>query len=496
MNEPQTYRAYALSALLLAACGDTAAAPTDAGAPGVDAAAMMGDAGFDPTQTYPGEGEACEFTMFCPDQQICVDGRCERHERFTAEDLDVGVPVQIPDEQLRTSRFFTEAPFGLDGLSQGPNGNTVPGPDGPALLVWSYDLDRCQLAVVGAGPTRYVSVEGMTCTSAGLSPDGHVVIGGVRVRDGVMSYQASGLALFDPSGALIADIDYPPELRNAVGQALGQPEDDEWAPESFLHNPTSFLWDGDRFLFSASAGVPGREGRPMSSAGDIPQFPTHVFYGELTLDGTVVLVRVDDRPVQQGSYGWLVRDEAGVHSIIKNITYHDRFTPTDTRTELLSWATGERELLVDGMGGLGEAGRYGQNEENSWSLSVSSFPDSCTSSLFIDGVLDQTMGLNRSTCAVPVTVSGLGGNDRLGPVYPGNASFGWIHSQNVIAGREPTTYDTVLMRPGEEEWARLSGASVWGQFLSRFGLTFEIFALEGTTAPWVVFEGTLSRRDR
>lgn len=66
-----------LAALVLCGCGSPPDMLSDAGPIDTDA----GD-GFDPSVTYPGEGDECEFSLFCRDNQICVDGACARHERF------------------------------------------------------------------------------------------------------------------------------------------------------------------------------------------------------------------------------------------------------------------------------------------------------------------------------------------------------------------------------------------------------------------------------
>jgi len=292
---------------------------------------------------------------------------------------------------------------------------------------------------------------------------------------------------------LVADIDYPAELRDAVASALGQPAGDEWTPESFLHQPTSFLWHEGRFLFSAGAGVPGREGRPMSAAGDVPSYPTHTFYGELGLDGAVSLIEVGGSPVQEGSYGWLVGDEEGVHSILKTIVYR-RWEENDTRTDLLSWSTGTREVLTDGVDGLGEAGRYGQLSENQWFLSISNFPDRCTSTLFASDEPPEVMEV-RARCGSPSPVSSYGGSDQFGPVLTGNSAFGWLHIRNRAIDYDAGLFETHLLRPGLGEWGVLEGHSIWGQTLSRYGLTVEIYALERISTPWVVFEAPLTRSE-
>ncbi len=79
---------------MLAACGGGTnsrdAGPSGDGSPATDGM-TMGDGGgaFDPSVIYPGEGDACEFSIRCGDQQLCVDDACIRHERLDPADVSV-----------------------------------------------------------------------------------------------------------------------------------------------------------------------------------------------------------------------------------------------------------------------------------------------------------------------------------------------------------------------------------------------------------------------
>lgn len=231
-------------------CGGPSSAPTtDAGAPPSDASSD----GFDPSRTYPGEGEPCEFSLFCSEFQICVDGQCARHERVEPDDLVLGDAVRIPHETLRTSTLYTEATVDWDGRTGlDLYGQMFPGVANPTLAFFE-DRVPCQVAIYGDGPVRVVHVPDLRCATLGMSPEGYVLLGGMSTEP---TDRYGKWAPVAPDGRVIAKGGLPRVVKTRAEADVGN-------PDIGLYSITSILWHEDRFLFSAAASTtPPGYGKP------------------------------------------------------------------------------------------------------------------------------------------------------------------------------------------------------------------------------------------
>lgn len=485
-----------LLALSVVGCGEPTMTPSDGSVPGTD-----GGAGFDPSMTYPGEGDSCEFSLFCGESQVCVDFECQRHERFTSEDLVVGEPLRIPHEMLRMSSLYTEAPFDWDGghTPYGLLGATVPMPDGPTLLTWFYSYDGiCQVAILGSGRPRVVAVEGLSCTAATLAPSGHLALGGVdTVADS--DPPTTRFVVLDQDGAIVADGSYGDDLRATVESGFAE-------PGAVLWTPTSFLWDGDRFLFSASTSLPPSVDEAVGEIEGVPTFPTHTFFGELFLDGMTEAHEVAGAAVHRGSYGWLVRDGSGVHSIMA--VYDEASAPSaprGARVDVMALETGDREAVAEGASGIAGIGRYSQPGVEQWFLSVFPFPDYCSATLYsglhVEGSTDLSTPLCSSGPAAGVYAPlGYGSSEIFGPVQSGHPTLGWIDmALEPSATPGDDSYTVQFRAVGAEPWAPTvlpNEPDFSHQVVSRYRKTLEIFGAHQfpVQSQLLVWEARLSRR--
>lgn len=459
------------------ACGGQPSDPmTDAGplsdaAAPPDAAADSGVA-FDPNMTYPGEGEPCEFSLFCSELQICVDGECARHERFEEGDLVLGTPTRIPHELLRTSTLYTEATLDWDASPSGGAlyGGILPGRSGPILAFFRYQDRECQAALYGEGPPRMVYVPGLRCATVGINPEGYVMLGGTGVAP---DYQKKW-ALIGPDDELVAEGGYPASFQSLVHEAT----DD---PEITLFSITSIVWHEGRFLFSVSAGKVTGDPRDYLIIGG-PKYPSHSFFAELDLNGAVELASADGSSVHEGSFGWLVRDEGGVRSILT--VFDDPASPTDMRIDVLSWGTGERATVARGVAGpLAGTSRYFQPDARHWALSTFHLNSYCSRELFLG---TERVGVMWSgpedDCYEPPVIrlaheNHLGSSAPYGPVYTGNSALEWLAYDYLGDEAAPTFYTTEgreLLNLTESDPPIRALESM--QAISRFGRTVEIFA--------------------
>lgn len=442
----------------------------DAGVP-ADAAPLT-DAGddFDPSITYPGEGEPCEFSLFCAERQMCVDGECVRHERFEPDDLVLGEAVRIPHELFRTSSLYTEAARDWDTTGNGLElyGRMLPGLAGPTLAFFE-DFGDCQVAIYGEGPPRVVSVPELRCATVGVSPDGYILLGGMNA-DRLNRY--GKWALVGPDGELVTQGGYD-GFEARVREATDN-------PEVRLYSMTSILWHEDRFLFSASASPPSDVmGGTLALGG--PRHPTHTFFGSISIDGEVDLREVGDAVAHGGSFGWIVRDEDGLHSLLT--VFNSLLEPTDVRIDLLTWRTGERETLVHGVAGqVAGTSRYFQPHMDRWGLAALQVDSRCSQELF-EGT--EHVGSIWSTpeeyCSeLPVGVLAhqnvLGSSAASAAAFSGGAAMPWIAADYrnddrapvLLDGNSEEVVDLSEMGPAVEEFDSINA-------ISRFGRTFEVF---------------------
>ncbi|NOY91894.1 MAG: hypothetical protein GXP55_11915 [Deltaproteobacteria bacterium] len=365
-------------AVLLGACGGGGHTANDAG-PGPDAnmmdAMVMGDGSFDPNMTYPGEGDPCEFSILCGDQQLCVDDTCIRHERLDPAN------VQILDYRVLFSDADHPTPLGTDAehhwLSHNYHSYLFPGHDGPALVFFAHTPTSLEIAVYD-DHFRTMHVDGMWVTALGYSPDGLVIAGGADNVTG-----RPRLVMFDHEDQLIFD-ELTPESLDAEVQA------DPVAPPdtAMLGVPQSFLWNGDHFEVAFALGDatndPTYIGPNLVPSG--VQFlthrpPTHTILGELTIAGDVSLKALAGELLVPGARAWLVQDDRGVGVVLSQGLSTDRpYMPLlDITTKWHSVDGEESELIVADVGG---AAMYYQPSPRTWYYIYESIADGGTSDQF------------------------------------------------------------------------------------------------------------------
>lgn len=412
-----------------------------------------------------------------------------------ADDLELGDLVRVPHETLRSSWIYTDASFDWDDYTFTGDllGGMVPGPHGPALMFF-FMSRNCQVAIYGAGPPRIVFVDDMRCTTAGLSPEGYVLLGGVALE---LPEGQPRWVLVDPDGAVVTRGPYPAEITERVSAGM---EDPDYA----LFNITSIVWREDRFMFSASAGVVDGTSSALPGA---PSMPAHVFYGEVTLTGEMTLIPLNDADVQDGSCGWLVMDEAGVHSLLTVFDPAD--DPTTARLDLLGLNDGERTTIVGPEPEFHGMTRYFQPSPTSWTMHLYLFPDQCSATTYQGVIQGSTVpAADESRCEAPfwgISPTNYGSPGPYGPLYTHHSSHPWLSPiiRTRLAGEVserwgtlgaadmPDWYDGSESEPIVEEVVTAHGISRFGTSLEVFGTAWET----GSECPMLaVWEATLYRR--
>lgn len=469
--------------------------------PPADGGATDGDTdggGFDPDETYPGEGTACEFSLFCNERQICVDGECIRHERVSADELELGEFRNLYGEELQASPLYTEADFDWDGqnVSAGEVRSFIfPGPDGPETIFFPDYEEKCQVAVYGHR-LRIVSIADMFCNAAGLGPDGHLILGGLGRSQG-----RGRIVLFDATDAKLHDIDLTAILRDRLAREF------DFGEVGGL--PTSFTWDGDTFVVSASVGevtdptAPGNWGPTLTQP-----YSEQTVFARITLDGDVELLTIGDKRVHEGARGWLLRDESGIQAVM--FDYWDDFLDTRSgiaRTELLSLSDGSRSLL--GMSPSVD-GRFWQPFPDTWYYVATDHPELCDQTIFSPageelstvwsrGAMSMRCGFGESTRG-----HGNGAIGITGAVVSGHPGVFATSMEPVVASTEPeTTYDYELYFEGTDRVEPMRDPARFimcgtntHNVAARFGKTYEVFGgyyAEDTALTW--WETTLRRKE-
>lgn len=279
--------------LVLTACGggkstpmldDGGMSPTgDGGAPD----SSVSD--FDPSVSYPGEGDACRLSMECGDRQICVDDACVRHERIDPSEVRLG-----------EWRVSSEAAGRSIGLGSSSGGNQVavviPGRDHP-MVVSTRELEEgCRLTRIDRD-WRTLDLDGVECLSVESTEDGGVLVGGFRRSD-----EAPLLVRLSPE---LVEIDRV-ELDRALIVTAVTP-----GLEVRSGGVTSVLVDGSDVL--VAVGV-------FSS--NVREEHDETVVIRLAADGsqTVELARI------AGGRGWLVRDARGVSVVTTVWPWRDDFS--------------------------------------------------------------------------------------------------------------------------------------------------------------------------
>ncbi len=246
---------------------------------------------FDPSVTYPGEGDACRLSMECGDRQICVDDACVRHERIDPSEVRLGEWRLASEEASRALEL---------GVDPGRNDATVvlPGNRSPIVVSTTELENGCRLTRID-GEWKTVHLDGVECLSGESTDDGGLLVGGFRRSDGHpllvrLSPELREIERVDLDSELIASA-FTPALERRIGGVTG------------------VLVDGPDVL--VSVGIFSHDER-------IEHDETVVLRVAANGDQTVELERVP------GGRGWLVRDARGISVLTTEWQWSDESSPT------------------------------------------------------------------------------------------------------------------------------------------------------------------------
>lgn len=417
---------------------------------------------FDPSATYPGEGDACRLSMECGDRQICVDDACVRHERVDPSEVRLGEWRRASEEASRRVDL-------RNGNEEFRNEMMVlvPGREHPVVVSTGEFEEGCRLARVDRdwASTR---IPGVDCLSVDSTPDGGLIIGAARRDDGLplIVVLADDLA---ETARVDLDVDVLEEGRvtRGIGARLG--------------GVTGILADGEDIL--ASVGVFSRADRLEHDG---------VIVVRVRRDGSQALERAEI----PGGRGWLVRDERGIRVVTTEWPWQEppflgqpdfrsssyRYFETDLRT-------GE---AVETYPGPAETAWLFRPSEREWSVALyeQATPDCLFRFLGPDGLANMDLSdesVIRRGCLGALDTNPLGhrGNPNRGrsfmmPTslfgYDGRAwsviDFGWKIEDD---GSEVFG----LVDQSTMEWTGFDGEQRFttpiGVSFSRFGITVEAF---------------------
>lgn len=469
-----------LTASLLVACDEPMmVTPADAGPARADATRPV-DGGFEPSMTYPGEGDGCDFSIFCGEFQLCVDGECVRHERFAETDLEYGEPVEMTLERAMESSLYRgdELPWiDAEGRFLGDELNTamVPGPKGPIHLVWSArfgsSATETRLFVYGDGAPRGIFVDGLYVTAVTVTEEGVLWVAGRRPAPG----NHYALRSIDERGEVVQEVVLPEAFLQEAARAAGP-------AEHLVYGVSSLLpWD-EGLLFTLALGTsppPGEEFIAPQSTG----------YGRLGRDGSVHLHDTVFGTANDGSYGWLVTDGVDPFSILT--TFRERFGGPTT-VEVANLQTGETHVVFDAVDDVASMVRYFQPSRSEWWWSVYPGADTCRFEgrrgleIVVSATVQDTPCRNGNNGPVDLDIA----PGAYGPAHTGNPRFPWLWQENIPRGTQQWVLggaDSVRRRQG-------SGSLYQGLLpVSRFGRSVEV--MTGTAGEGVtIYELPLTRR--
>ncbi len=472
--------------LSLAACGGGADGDgTKADAGGDDGGPV--DAGFDPDETYAGEGDACRFSIECGPSQLCVDDSCVRHERLSPETLEFSELRVLNPGPIASSPLYTRAPIPWEDVMAGASeawmlNYTHPGPDTEQLVFLIRRLRQpvehqaCQVGVLGA-QLRVLALDDFDCHTASTSSRGEVAIAGLDLLTGRVS-----LALFDAEDHLVYRASIPPEIEDEVREAYG---DDLRLPV------VDSVHIGRDHVFVSLLHTRYTEAFGYESPG---ADRVRVTFAGVDDEGTWSVVRPGGELGIPGADGWIVHDATGYRAVMSQ---NDETTAGNRRTSVIDLRTGAVEM-VDAV--LGPDRRFQQRTADDWVVTVA---HRCSWYAF-----GPSLELRERTLLELADCPG----DTLGGYYLTRAWVGKPIAPLVIGNRTVTAARFVegpfaleLTDDDDQPVARLEvGEADLGRsrpyqrgfgFVSRYGLSVEgNYGVYAVGAPFVWIEYALVRR--
>ena len=414
------------------------------------------DAGmpFDPAMTYPGEGDACRFSLQCGERQVCVDDECARFERFEEEDLELGEMRVLYGPDLWEELQGPGPTVDWEQVAADDQTTWIaPGQFGSQLLFASTRGD-CHLGLVGER-VRSMTFASSLCAAATAAPDGRLAFAGYdRGRE------EHYVVLFGADGEELWRVD----LGDSVAAALAEEEGDQ----RYAGYVTSLLFDDDRLLASMAVGGPDGSSWPA----------TRTAFLSFDSAGEFSLLEVAGARVQSGDRGWLVHDEQGVRAVMAEFAVTDLTSlepngaPMDDPTVLLDLESGERRELFTGFSW--HAG-YGQLRANQWAYTALHVPNECVQRLFTsDG--DELVTPYETEWVYCITEENFPKPlpdfaDR--PVYAQTVYLG-VHDTAAVHFSSRVLEQGLYRRDGTREELSGDGVAIQsGTTFSRYGLTIE-----------------------
>ena len=348
--------------------------------------------GFDPSVTYPGEGNACSFSVYCGERQICVDDQCIRHERVRAEDLMLGELRPLAPTDLLTSPFYAEAyaPLGCDqhvDWDDWMEARVLPGAEGPeAAIFHETATGTCQVMIYGAR-LRFLEVPGGRCTSVALAPTGEVLVGSKDAEH-------NGLfTLFGPDDALLQQLPIPETVHAAASAERGA--------GALAGRPASLAWDGDHFV----ATLPLKHPDLCGVGRMVPAYYRTVAFADVYLDGRVEPHLAGGSVTHDGGLGYLVRGPSGLSALLTSyspVTRPCEAPSGPSSMDRLDLEDGTRALLHEGVS-LG--GHTYQPRADEWYYVAWDHPEACARSLFHEaGMEPLRTSIDLTTRVCPASI--------------------------------------------------------------------------------------------